>query len=340
MEMDSKEQEACDSLKGAITNAPVLANADPSKPYFLETNTSGAALGSILSQCQEDRQLHPLGFLSESFKGTEQNYNTHNKELLAIICSFEYWHIFLEGILHVHCCHAQWHLLLARYNFHIVYQPGKQSGKPDALSCCSNPADIPCATQTMLPDPPRPRQIPGGNPYIPSEQVKAPLSIKQAFKDYQMEAGLLFYQGHIMVLDVGTLQTDLLRVLHDNPLVGHPEWQCTLELVSWNYYWPGIQVDTYWHVDSCETCQQIWKPKYAPIPPLPLKLALCPWQHVSYNMIVDLPKDSNCDSILVIVDSFNKYVILVECLKKLKALELTDLFLCHIWKRQGVLDVC
>ncbi|GAB1527678.1 hypothetical protein RhiTH_010866 [Rhizoctonia solani] len=31
---------------------------------------------------------------------------------------------------------------------------------------------------------------------------KAPPSIKQAFKDYKMEAGLLFYQGRIVVPDV------------------------------------------------------------------------------------------------------------------------------------------
>ncbi|CEL56480.1 Retrotransposable element Tf2 155 kDa protein type 1 OS=Schizosaccharomyces pombe (strain 972 / ATCC 24843) GN=Tf2-1 PE=4 SV=1 [Rhizoctonia solani AG-1 IB] len=66
-----KEQEAFDNLKRAITEAPVLAHADPDKPYFLETDASGAALGSVLSQQQEDGRLHPIGFLSESFKGAE-----------------------------------------------------------------------------------------------------------------------------------------------------------------------------------------------------------------------------------------------------------------------------
>ncbi|KAF8760860.1 hypothetical protein RHS01_01292 [Rhizoctonia solani] len=169
---DTREQEAFQGLKNAITNAPVLRHADPTKPYFLETDASGAALGSILSQRQEDGRLHPLGFLSESFKGAEQNYDTHDKELLAIIRSFEYWRIFLEGTLHpitvftdhrnleywkesrtFNCRHAQWHLLLAGYNFQIVYRPGKQSGKPDALSRRSDHANIPPEPQSMLPDP-------------------------------------------------------------------------------------------------------------------------------------------------------------------------------------------
>ncbi|QRW23803.1 Retrotransposable element Tf2 protein [Rhizoctonia solani] len=373
---DTQEQEAFQGLKEAITNAPVLCHADPAKPYFLETDAFGAALGSILSQRQEDGCLHPLGFLSESFKGAEQNYDTHDKELLAIICSFEYWRIFLEGTLHpvtvftdhrnleywkesrtFNRRHARWHLLLAGYNFHIVYHPGKQSGKPDALSRRSDHADVPPAPQTMLPDPvfanvalvtpekELQRQIEASLDQDKSlEEIlqflqnksKAPPSIKRAFKDYQMEAGLLFYQGRIVVPDVGTLRTDLLRIFHDSPLAGHPGRQRTLELISRNYYWPGIRADTYWHVDSCKTCQRIRKPKYTSIPPQPLELPTRPWQHVSYNMIVDLPKDGSNDSILVIVDSFTKYVILVECSKKLKAPELADLFLRHIWKRFGM----
>ncbi|QRW23138.1 Retrotransposable element Tf2 protein [Rhizoctonia solani] len=343
---NTKEQEAFQGLKDAITNTLVLCHVDPSKPYFLETDALGAALGSILSQQQEDGRLHPLGFLSESFKGAEQNYNTHDKELLAIIRSFEYWRIFLEGTAHpvtvftdhrnleywkesrtFNRCHACWHLLLASYNFQIIYRPGKQSRKPDTLSQPSDHADIPPANQTMLPNPvfanialvtPKKElqwQIEGALDQDESlEEIlqflqtksKAPPSIKQAFKDYQMEAGLLFYQGWIVVPDVGSLRTDLLQIFHNSPLAGHPGRQQTLELISRNYYWPGIWANTYWHVDSCKTCQQIRKPKYAPIPPQPLELPKRPWQHISYDMIVDLPKDGAYNSILVIVDSFTK----------------------------------
>ncbi|QRW23611.1 Retrotransposable element Tf2 protein [Rhizoctonia solani] len=341
---DTKEQEAFQGLKDAITNAPVLCHADPSKPYFLETNASGAALGSILSQRQEDGRLHPLGFLSKSFKGAKQNYDTHNKELLAIIRSFEYWRIFLEGTAHpvtVFTDHRNleyWkesQTFNPGYNFQIVYRPGKQSGKPDALSQRADHANIPPAAQTMLPDPvfanvamvtpekELQRQIEAALDQDKSleeilqflqNESKAPPSIKHAFRDYKMEAGLLFYQGRIVVPDVGTLRTDLLCIFHNSPLAGHPGRQRTLEL----------------------TCQRIRKPKYASIPPQPLELPSRPWQHVSYDMIVDLPKDGNSDSILVIVDSFTKYVILVECSKKLKAPELADLFLRHVWKRYGM----
>ncbi|KAF8759681.1 hypothetical protein RHS01_01538 [Rhizoctonia solani] len=235
--------------------------------------------------------------------------------------------------------------------------PGNSQGKPDALSRRSDHADIPPEPQSMLPEPvfanialvlpekELQKRIESSLDQDESleeilrfleNESKAPPSIKKAFKDYQMEAGLLFYQGRIVVPDVGTLRTDLLRIFHDSPLAGHPGRQRTLELVSRNYYWPGIRADTYWHVDTCETCQRIRKPKYASIPPQPLELPVRPWQHVSYDMIVDLPKDGGNDSILVIVDSFTKYGIFVKCSKKLKAPELAELFLEHVWKRHGM----
>ncbi|CEL52809.1 hypothetical protein RSOLAG1IB_11154 [Rhizoctonia solani AG-1 IB] len=165
------EESAFRKLQQAIITAPVIVHTNPTKPYYLETNTSGAALGSVLSQCQEDGCLHLIGYLSESFKGAKQKYNTHDKELLAIIQSFEHWCIYLEGtttpimVFTDHCNleywkesqmfnhrHACWHLLLAGFHFHIMYRPGKQSTKPDALSYQANHLDIPLANQSMLPE--------------------------------------------------------------------------------------------------------------------------------------------------------------------------------------------
>ncbi|KAF8755124.1 hypothetical protein RHS01_05741 [Rhizoctonia solani] len=306
---DIKEQEAFQGLKDAITNAPVLRHADPTKPYFLETDASGAALGA------------------------EQNYDTHDKELLAIIRSFEYWRIFLEGTLHpitvftnhrnleywkesrtFNRRHAQWHLLLAGYNFQIVYRPGKQSGKPDALSRRSDHANIPPEPQSMLPDPvfanvalvtpekELQRQIEAALDQDESlEEIlqflqnksKAPPSIKKAFRTTKWKLGCCFTK------DVFPLA--VTRV--DN---GH-----------WNWY-----LETTIGLASAQTPTGT--------------LILAKLANGSGNPDTHLPKDGNNDSILVIVDSFTKYVVLVECSKKLKAPELADLFLRHVWKRYGM----
>ncbi|CEL53165.1 Retrotransposable element Tf2 155 kDa protein type 1 OS=Schizosaccharomyces pombe (strain 972 / ATCC 24843) GN=Tf2-1 PE=4 SV=1 [Rhizoctonia solani AG-1 IB] len=371
-----KEQTAFEGLKQAITEAPVLAHAEPDKAYFLETDASGAALGSVLSQRQSDGRLHPIGFLSESFKGAEVNYDTHDKELLAIIHSLEHWRIYLEGTTEpitvftdhrnleywkelrtFNRRHARWHLLLADFNFQIVYRPGKQSGKPDALSRRSDHANIPPDNQSMLPQSVfanlatvRPekdiqREIEASLHLDESldeilahlqDGSKAPPSVKKGFKDYEMEAGLLFYQGRILVPDVGSLRKDLLQIFHDSPLAGHPGCQRTLELLSRSYYWPGVRADVYIHVDSCETCQRIKLPKAKVLPLQPVEIPSRPWQHISYDMITDLPKDGGNDCVLMIVNSFTKYGIMIECSKKTKAPDLVELFLQHVWSAYGM----
>ncbi|CCO35809.1 Retrotransposable element Tf2 155 kDa protein type 2 [Rhizoctonia solani AG-1 IB] len=55
-------------------------------------------------------------------------------------------------------------------------------------------------------------------------------------------------------------------------------------------------------------------------------------------MITDLPKDGQYDCILVIVNSFTKFVVLVPVSKKLKAPKLAEIFLNQIWKHVNQTD--
>jgi hypothetical protein len=150
-----------------------------------------------------------------------------------------------------------------------------------------------------------------------------------------MEAGLLFYQGRIVVPDNEELRRNLIATFHDSPIAGHSGQQRTLELVSQRYYWPGMRAKIFQYIETCETCQRIKRPKTCPIPVQPLEVLRRPWQHISYDMIVGLPLDGRKDAILVIVDSFSKYSILVPCSTKVTAKDIADLFLEHVWKRHS-----
>ncbi|QRW21239.1 Retrotransposable element Tf2 protein [Rhizoctonia solani] len=94
---ETQEEEAFQELKSLVTRSPVLIHSNPDLPYYLETDASGVAMGAILSQQGEDNRLHPIAYMSKSFSGAEANYDTHNKELLAIIKALEEWRIFLEA---------------------------------------------------------------------------------------------------------------------------------------------------------------------------------------------------------------------------------------------------
>jgi hypothetical protein len=82
----SAEQSAFDSLKKAITSAPILTSPDNSRPFRIEADSSDYATGAVLSQkSSDDEKWHPVAFLSKSLSPVERNYEIHDKEMLAII---------------------------------------------------------------------------------------------------------------------------------------------------------------------------------------------------------------------------------------------------------------
>ena len=64
--------------------APVLAFADYTKPYLLETNASKARLRAVLSQKQADGWYHPVAYGSQALMPHEKNYHLTKLEILAL----------------------------------------------------------------------------------------------------------------------------------------------------------------------------------------------------------------------------------------------------------------
>src|SRR5258708_35023910 len=63
----------------------------------VEMDASNGAIAGILSVTTEDGDTQPVAFYSHTLQSTKWNYNTHNKELLAIFEAFKSWQHFLEG---------------------------------------------------------------------------------------------------------------------------------------------------------------------------------------------------------------------------------------------------
>ena len=56
----------------------------PDSEMIVETDASDYALAAIISRQLPDGEIHPIAFHSRSFNSAELNYDTHDKELLAI----------------------------------------------------------------------------------------------------------------------------------------------------------------------------------------------------------------------------------------------------------------
>ena len=81
-----------------VTTAPVLSHWIPDAQLLVETDTSDYAIAAILSNLNpEDGEIHPIAFLSRTLSAAELNYDTHDKELLAIFEAFRSWRHYLEG---------------------------------------------------------------------------------------------------------------------------------------------------------------------------------------------------------------------------------------------------
>ena len=106
----------------------------------------------MLSQYDDDGVLRPCAFFSRKNSAHECNYEIHNKELLAVVRCLKEWdsklrlvekfkvitdHKNLEYFMKPRMLNerqVRWSLLLGRYNLELLYRPGKQNVRADALS--------------------------------------------------------------------------------------------------------------------------------------------------------------------------------------------------------------
>lgn len=145
-------QSAFEDLKKAFTEAPILAHYDPALETWVETDSSDFVVAEMLSQIH-DGVLKPVAYFFRKMNPAECNYMIYDKELLAIINSFENWRPELAGaheevkVLSDHQNleyfmstkelnrrQVRWAELLSEFNFKIKFRPGKQGAKPDALT--------------------------------------------------------------------------------------------------------------------------------------------------------------------------------------------------------------
>ena len=130
-----EHQRAFGELKNKITSQLVLSFLKREGKFRMEMDTSGYAIGGVLSQ-KQDEKWKPIAFLSRTMQPVERNYEIYNKELLAIVKvlvrwrqyllnameSFKIWmdHKNLKYFRESHKLNgrqARWYLKLQDYNF-------------------------------------------------------------------------------------------------------------------------------------------------------------------------------------------------------------------------------
>ncbi|GJU12151.1 putative reverse transcriptase domain-containing protein [Tanacetum coccineum] len=110
-----EQENAFQSLKDKLCNAPVLALPDGPEDFVVDCDASGLGLGCVMMQ-----RGKVIAYASRQLKIIEKNYTTHDLELGAV------------KELNMRQC--RWIELFSSYDYEIRYHPGKANVVADALS--------------------------------------------------------------------------------------------------------------------------------------------------------------------------------------------------------------
>ena len=77
---------AFETLKRALSTAPVLALPDFTRFFELETDASKVGIGAVLMQ-----QTQPIAYSSQALPPSKRNSSAYERDLLAIILSVRKW---------------------------------------------------------------------------------------------------------------------------------------------------------------------------------------------------------------------------------------------------------
>ena len=94
--MGEEEESAFLVVKEALTNAPVLAVANPRLGCRIVTDESDFALGAILLQDQ-GQGFQPIAYESRKLQPAELRRSVYEKEMLAVLHSLKAWRCYVEG---------------------------------------------------------------------------------------------------------------------------------------------------------------------------------------------------------------------------------------------------
>lgn len=294
---DENTAKAFDTLKQAITTAPVLVLPDFSQPFVLETDASGTGVGAVLSQGG-----HPIAYFSKKMAPRMQLQSAYTREFYAIttaLAKFRHYllgHKFilrtdqkslkslLDQSLQTPEQQAWLHKFIG-FDFQIEYKPGKDNQAADALS----------RVMSLSWSAPEHDFLEQLKKEIVNDShlqtiVQQCLDNTMDDRNYMVKEGLLYWKHRLVIPMESNLIHQILKEYHDTPIGGHAGVTRTLARVTAQFYWPNMRQHIQKFIEACVTCQQAKSVNttYAGLlQPLPIPEQVC--DDVTMDFITGLP---------------------------------------------------
>ena len=156
-------------------------------------------------------------------------------------------------------------------------------------------------------------------------------------KEWQIKRGLVLKEERVYIPKDKKLRIEIIWLHHDTPIAGHGGQWKIVELVTRNYWQPGVTKEMKRYVEGYDQCQRIknrvkilaGKLRHNKVPEKPQ-------QHILVDFITKLPVSKGHDSILVVCDRFSKMSHFVATTEKTTAESSAELFRDNVWKLYGL----
>ena len=337
------ENEAFETLKAALVQAPVLVHPDVSRPFVVEVDASDTGLGAVLSQKAEGGRLNPCAFYSRKLTSAERNYAVGDRELLAVHDALVEWRHWLEGakfpftvlsdhknlaavrsVRRVSARQARWATFFARFNFVLTFTPGSKNSRADALSrVFEGSSDTKSSDVPVLPA----GVVCGGLEWEVVGEVRK--ALEGCSIPARVPSGRLFVPNPV--------RSRVLEWGHSSRLACHPGVARTESFLRRYFWWPTLRKDVEGFVAACVSCNRAKSSHAAPAGLLrPLPLPSRPWSCIAVDFITGLPVSQECSVILTIVDRFSKQAHFVPLSSLPSAAETARLLLLHVIRIHGI----
>lgn len=321
--------QAFNTLKEKLIQAPILNCPDYSLPFRVQTDASGYGIGAVLSQPCEGGGENVICYLSRSLTKQEQNYSTTERECLAVMWALEKLRPYIEGIqVEVITDHwslvwlqnlkdlkgrlARWAVRMQQFDFVIKHRKGKDHVVPDMLS-------------RMLPKVDLINGDDFGNISDPwyIKMLKIVSELPGKYPTWRSTGNVLYklvdtsrcgLDPHIEAWKLvvpKNLRQEVLHDMHDSPTSGHLGVFKTYARLTERYYWPKCKSDVAKYVKKCQVCLTHKPDNLKPAGLMVERTAPSrPWEMISTDIIGPFPRSKRgYTSVLVVTDYLSKFCL-------------------------------
>lgn len=335
--MTPEAMQSFQSLKYALTSAPVLRHPDFNREFFIQCDASEYGIGAVLFQKNEFGGENPIAFYSQKLNSAQKNYSVTEKECLAAVLAVKRFRPYVElmkfTIITDHASLkwlmslkdlsgrlARWSLQLQAYDFSIEHRKGSENVVADTLSRMSVESDV--IVEELCDDNILDFET---TAFESEEYVELRNTIQQnqdRLPDLKIDNDKIYvrtknFEQEMMEFEWKLwIPQDITYVLIEKAHIYgssvHDGITKTLKRLKTYFYWPKMSSQVRQFIQNCTTCKETKSANQRMNPTIGNEVITeRPFQKLYIDFLGKYPRSKQGNSyIFIVVDHFTKFTFL------------------------------